>query len=84
MSKITINGTPNQLSEMLICAERYALGRMTYVVKDVCVFIGDNLHLLLDKDRAVMIEDIERAEDYGMDFDKEYWMELLEKLKGDK
>lgn len=69
------------LSEMLVCAERYALGRMTYVVKDVCTFISDNLHLLLDKDRAVMISDIKYAEDYGMSFDKEHWMELLKKLK---
>lgn len=82
MSRFDINCEPEQLSEMLVLAERYALGRMTYVVKDVCTFVGDNLHLLVDKDRAVMIEDIEYAKDYGFDFDKRQWMELLKKLKG--
>ena len=50
-----INGEKEDLSAMLIGAERYALGRKTYIVQWTCEFIGNNLHLLTEKDRQVMI-----------------------------
>lgn len=43
---IDINGNQEDISAMLIGAERYALGRRTYIVQWTCEFIGDNLHLL--------------------------------------
>ena len=78
-----INGNKADISAMLIGDERYALGRKTYIVQWTCEFIGNNLHLLTNKDKGVMIRDIENAIDYGDDCDKKCWMELLGKLKGD-
>lgn len=76
-----INGETEDLSAMLIGAERYALGRKTYIVQWTCEFIGNNLHLLTEKDRQVMIRDIENPISYGDECDKECWMQLLEKLR---
>lgn len=56
--QIKINGKTEDLSAMLIGAERYALGRKTYIVQWTCEFIGSNLHLLTEKDKQVMIRDI--------------------------
>lgn len=77
---IDINGNKEDISAMLIGAERYALGRRTYIVQWTCEFIRNNLHLLTEKDKNVMIRDIENAMDYGDDFDKACWKALLSKL----
>lgn len=46
--------------DICICALRYALGRHTYVVEEVCSFIKDNATLVLDKRVIeVMVRDIE-------------------------
>lgn len=81
---IDINGNKEDISAMLIGAERYALGRRTYIVQWTCEFIGNNLHLLTEKDKNVMIRDIENAMDYGDECDKQCWIRLLNKLKGRK
>ena len=79
--KIDVNGETEDLSAMLIGAERYALGRKTYIVQWTCEFIGSNLHLLTEKDKQVMIRDIENPISYGDECDKECWLQLLEILK---
>ncbi len=79
--QIKLNGGSEDLSAMLIGAERYALGRKTYIVQWTCEFISNNLHLLTEKDRQVMIRDIENPISYGDECDKECWMQLLEKLR---
>ena len=78
---IEINGKQEDISAMLVSAERYALGRRTYIVSWTCDFIGDNLHLLTEKDKGVIIRDIEEAKDYGDEWDADCWMKLLGKLK---
>ena len=78
---IDINGNQEDISAMLISAERYALGRRTYIVQWTCEFIGNNLHLLTEKDKNVMIRDIENAIDYGDECDEYCWKALLNKLK---
>lgn len=78
---ININGEQEDISAMLIGAERYALGRRTYIVQWTCEFIGNNLHLLIEKDKNVMIRDIENAMDYGDECDESCWKALLNKLK---
>ena len=78
---IDINGNQEDISAMLIGAERYALGRRTYIVQWTYEFIGNNLHLLTEKDKNVMIRDIEGAIDYGDDCDECRWRALLNKLK---
>ena len=79
---IDINGTQEDISAMLIGAERYALGRRTYIVHWTCEFIWCNLHLLTEKDKNVMIRDIEQAYSYGDECDDKCWKALLNKLKG--
>lgn len=76
-----INGNKEDVSAMMVSDERYALGRKTYIVQWTCEFIGNNLHLLTNKDKGVMIRDIENALDYGDECDKKCWMALLSKLK---
>ena len=79
--KIDVNGETEDLSAMLIGAERYALGRKTYIVQWTCEFIGSNLHLLTEKDKQVMIRDIENPISYGDECDNVCWIQLLEKLR---
>ena len=75
-----INGKQEDISMMLVSAERYALGRRTYIVSWTCEFISNNLHLLTEKDKNVMIRDIENAMDYGDECDESCWKALLTKL----
>ena len=74
---ININGKQEDISAMLIGAERYALGRRTYIVQWTCEFIGNNLHLLTEKDRNVMIRDIGQADYYGDECDENSHANLL-------
>ena len=82
---IKINGKLEDISAMLLSAERYALGRRTYIVDWTCKFISNNLHLLSDKDKHVMIRDIKYQEKlgYGDECDKEDWLRLLKILEAD-
>lgn len=81
--KVDVNGETEDLSAMLIGAERYALGRRTYIVQWTCEFIDNNLHLITEKDKQVMIRDIENPISYGDECDKAEWLKLLEILKED-
>lgn len=82
---IDVNGNKSDLSAMLLSAERYALGRQTYIVEWTCEFIKNNLHLILEKDKKVMIRDIKEQKQYGYGawFDEENWMKLLKILEAD-
>ena len=80
--QVKINGNKDDLSMMLVSAERYALGRRTYIVNWTCEFIENNLALLSEKDRQVMIRDLENAISYGDDCDEKDWKRLLAVLKG--
>ena len=81
---IDIKGQLEDISAMLVGAERYALGRRTYIVSWTCEFIANNMHLLTEKDKGVMIRDIENAISYGDECDEVCWKSLLKQLKGDK
>lgn len=82
---IKINGKLEDISAMLLSAERYALGRRTYIVQWTCEFIGNNLHLLTEKDKQVMIRNIKQQKEYGYgdECDKEDWLRLLKILEAD-
>ena len=80
-SKNIFNGKVNDFSAMLVSAERYAMGRQTYIVEWTCEFISNNLHLLTQKDKYVIIKDIESSMNYGADIDKKDWMNLLKTLE---
>lgn len=79
-----MNAKPEDISMLLVTAERYAIGRRTYIVEWVCEVIKNNLALLSDKDRQVMIRDIKEAYSYGDECDKAQWMILLKKLEEHK
>jgi hypothetical protein len=79
--QINFNGEAEDISMMLVSAERYALGRKTYIVQWTCEIIKKNMQLLSGKDKAVMIRDIETAISYGDECDKQEWMILLEMLR---
>lgn len=78
---IKINGTLEDISAMIVGAERYALGRRTYIVQWTCEFIKNNLHLITNKDKQVIIRDIENPIYYGDECDKQEWLNLLKILK---
>ena len=82
---IKINGKLEDISAMLLSAERYALGRRTYIVDWTCEFISNNLHLILERDKKVMIRDIREQEKYGygQQIDEECWLKLLSILEKD-
>lgn len=79
--RILFDGEGEDISMILVSAERYALGRRTYIVGWTCEIIKKNMHLLSGKDKAVMIRDIETAIYYGDECDKQCWMNLLETLR---
>lgn len=81
IDKLNFNGNYEDLGMMLISAERYALGRRTYIVSWTCKIIKRNIHILSKKHIEVMISDIQNAIDYGDDCDKKEWEELLTELK---
>lgn len=81
--QVKINGTKDDLSAMLVGSVRYALGRRTYIVNWTCEFIKNNLHLITNKDKQVMIRDIKEQDSYGDECDRAEWLNLLKILKKD-
>lgn len=79
--QINFNGEAEDISMILVSAERYALGRRTYIVGWTCEIIKKNMHLLSDKDKAVMIRDLENSISYSDECDKAELMILLKLLR---
>lgn len=80
-NSISFKGNSEDISMILVTAERYALGRRTYIVEWTCEVIKNNIDLLTNKDIQVMIRDIEEAYSYGDECDEEEWKALLKILK---
>ena len=68
---------------IVISAERYALGRMTYIVELTVNYIMQEIedNKLSDQCLSIMRDDIKEAKDYGMQCDKEQWMKLLKRIE---
>ena len=56
--------------DVLLCAFRYAIGRHTYVVSEICDFFEKNCHLIskrmlavMNRDLDIQIEQYEKFED---------------------
>lgn len=81
--KINFNGNIEDLSTMLVSAERYALGRMTYIVELTVNYILQEIedNKLSDSCLNIIRKDIKEARDYGMDCDKKQWLKLLKKIE---
>lgn len=81
--QIKFNGNVADIAMILVSAGRYALGRKTYVVEWTCEVISNNIHLLSEQDKKIMIRGIENTKNYGDECDKKCWLELLKKLKNE-
>lgn len=68
---------------IVISAERYALGRMTYIVELTVNYIMQEIedNKLSDQCLDIMRNDIKKARNYGMQCDKEQWMKLLKRIE---
>ena len=85
MTDITI--TDDEFQQFIIYAERYAIGRMTYVPSEVNQIIRKYLPRISSNTLGVLIQDIELEADrdmLGMDFDKKMWLALLDILKNER
>lgn len=69
--------------QIVISAERYALGRMTYIVSITVNYILEQIEYdkLSDRCLDVIAEDIRQAKNLGMDCDKEQWLKLLDRIE---
>lgn len=75
-SNITDFGT------LCICAERYALGRRTYITSEVSRIITTHLKDLSYKDLCILLKDLtEPFVNYGDPCDKQEWDKLICTLK---
>ena len=76
--------------QILICAVRYALGRMSYIVGVVCDYVAVKQPELSKECINIIILDIEEelklyhdaGQTLGMECDERTWVRLLERLKG--
>ena len=85
MTDITI--TDDEFQEFIIYAERYAIGRATYVPSEVNNIILKYLPFIANNTLGVLIRDIELESDrdmLGMDCDKKMWLALLDTLKNER
>lgn len=73
--------------DILFFAFRYSLGRMTYAPYTVVSAIKENINNICSGDIKMYIKEIRECEHYGMDFDKEHWLNFanyLEKVLKDR
>ena len=76
--------TKHDLNELLFYSFRYALGRKTYAVGDVCRILIENKDDLFKLTRLKMCDEIYRAlqtDNAGMDCDKRIWHQVLEEFE---
>ena len=68
---------------IVISAERYALGRMTYIVELTVNYILQEIEddKLSDSCLNVIRKDIKSCKNYGMECDKKLWIKLLNRIE---
>ena len=69
--------------QIVISAERYALGRMTYIVGITVNYILQEIEedKLSDSCLDIIREDINSTKNLGMECDKKQWLKLLERIE---
>lgn len=69
--------------QMIISAERYALGRMTYIVEITVNYILKEIEedKLSDRCLSVIAEDIKSKKYLGMKCDRKLWIKLLKRIE---
>lgn len=72
-----------EYEHIVISAERYTLGRMTYIVQLTVDYIIKEIEAnkLSKQCLEVIKKDIKSARNYGMDCDKTQWERLLNKIE---
>jgi len=75
--------TMSDYEQMIISAERYALGRMTYIVEITVNYILKEIEedKLSDRCLDVIAKDIKSGRSYGMECDEQLWKKLLDKIE---
>lgn len=97
MSKVKMLPLDDLMEQIIISAERYALGRMTYSVSDTVAFILPLVPSLTTQTLRVLEMDFQRVESenerrsddfagmdfdlWGMEQDKEQWFRLRKSVK---
>lgn len=66
----------DDFEQILISAERYALGRMTYIVEMTVNYIMPLIPRLSGGTLCVMLTDIQKETNLGMEFDAKAWHSL--------
>lgn len=74
------------LETLLLCSVRYALGRRSYIVSDVCRIVKETLKGMDDSDniRGLILVDVDQALEHsraGDTYDEKEWRKLSEWLK---
>lgn len=69
--------------QIVISAERYALGRMTYIVGITVNYILQEIEedKLSDSCLDIIREDINSTKNLGMECDKKLWLKLLDRIE---
>lgn len=69
--------------QIIISAERYALGRMTYIVEKTVNYILQEIEddKLSDRCLDIIAEDIRSAKSLGMGRDVIRWLTLLDRIE---
>ena len=99
MSKVKMLPLDDIMEQMIISAERYALGRMTYTVGDTVGFILPLVPSLTTKTLRALEMDFQRVESenerrsddfagmdfdlWGMEQDKEQWFRMRNSVKSE-
>lgn len=99
MSKVKMLPLDDLMEQMIISAERYALGRMTYTVGDTVGFILPLVPFITTHTLRVLEMDFQRAESknkrrsdnfagtdfdiWGVEWDKRLWFELWGAVKSE-
>lgn len=85
IKNMDFKGNIEDISMILVSAERYALGRQTYIVDWTINVIQDNMHLLTDKDLGVMIRDISlNIMHYCEEYEGKLWTKLAKQLEEER
>lgn len=75
----------DRLEGIIVYAVRYAIGRCTYAVSDVCGFVSGLISHLETNTLRVILRDIEERKDFelGMDCDRKEWRALQIKIRAE-
>lgn len=73
----------NDFEVLVLCSMRYALGRKTYVVQEICNIINDNKEKLSNLTIEIITKEVQAAiqnNKAGMDMDVNQWENLVHNL----